>query len=180
MGINILFSHFSLYSFDAITLEKLATDDDVIVRKIVAENKNTSIDILEKLATDKEDYVRQAVAENKNISLKILEELATDESVRVNLAVISNPKSTLSIKRRVFKNFPKYPRSPFLHFIVFMSDYAESEDLAANYNSTSWLERYAIAQNKKTPLAALKLLAKDCNRIVRATAKESLENINGS
>jgi len=47
--------------------------------------------------------------------------------------------------------------------------------LAENSNSISWLERYAIAQNKKTPEETLKQLAQDGNRIVRATAKESLQ-----
>ncbi|MEM8831752.1 MAG: hypothetical protein AAGE96_20685 [Cyanobacteria bacterium P01_G01_bin.19] len=36
-------------------------------------------------------------------------------------------------------------------------------------------ERYAITQNSKTPKNTLEKLAQDGNRIVRATAKESLE-----
>ena len=58
-----------------------------------------------------------------------------------------------------------------------MSDYAKVEDLATYSKSKLWLERYAIAQNNKTPKETLEFLARDCNRIVRATAKESLEKI---
>lgn len=35
----------------------------------------------------------------------------------------------------------------------------------------------AIASNLKTPQDTLKILAKDSNRIVRATAKESLQKL---
>jgi hypothetical protein len=41
--------------------------------------------------------------------------------------------------------------------------------------STSWLERYAIAQNFNTPYPIIQRLTKDGNRIVRATAKNRLE-----
>ena len=58
-----------------------------------------------------------------------------------------------------------------------MSNYAKVEDLATYYKSKLWLERYAIAQNKKTPKNILQILAQDCNRIVRATAKESLAEV---
>ena len=58
-----------------------------------------------------------------------------------------------------------------------MSNYAETSVLAENSNSISWLERYAIAQNKKTPQHTLEILAQDGNRIVRATAKETLEKL---
>ena len=56
-----------------------------------------------------------------------------------------------------------------------MSDYVESSVLAENSNFIWWLERYAIACNQKTPKDTLKQLAQDGNRIVCATAKESLE-----
>ena len=85
---------------------------------------------------------------------------------------------TLKIKEKIFSSLCELSEVSFIAIIFFMSDYAKTEDLAANYNSTDWLERYAIAQNKKTPLETIQLLAKDGNRIVRATAKENLANIN--
>ena len=66
-------------------------------------------------------------------------------------------------------------RPSFSRVALFMSDYVESSILAENSNSISWLERYAIACNQKTPQDTLEQLAQDGNRIVRATAKESLE-----
>ena len=50
---------------------------------------------------------------------------------------------------------------------VFFSPYAEVADLAKNFRSTNWLERYAIAQNPKTPDNTLKYLADDGNKLVR-------------
>ncbi|MGL5079342.1 MAG: hypothetical protein ACRDBG_26370 [Waterburya sp.] len=61
---------------------------------------------------------------------------------------------------------------------LFLSDYAENSVLRENCNSISWLERYAIAQNKQTPQETLEILAQDNNRIVRATAKETIATQN--
>ncbi len=63
------------------------------VREKVAENPNSSLQILEKLASDEEYRVRREVARNPNSSLQILEKLASDKDSNVqriakqNLAV---------------------------------------------------------------------------------------------
>lgn len=105
----------------------------------------------------------------------MLEKLANDLVHRVRIGVVENPQCTLEIKKTIFKNFAKSETPSFSRVALFLSDYAESSVLAENSNSISWLERYAIAQNPKTPLETLKQLAQDGNRIVRATAKESLQ-----
>jgi len=55
---------------DVASLTKLATDKDDYVRRGVAENSNTPVEVLTKLATDKSEEVRSAVAENPNTPTK--------------------------------------------------------------------------------------------------------------
>ncbi|MDY6899066.1 MAG: hypothetical protein SWZ49_13450, partial [Cyanobacteriota bacterium] len=52
-----------------------------------------------------------------------------------------------------------------------------SEILAQNIYSSSWLERYAIAQNLNTPNDVRTALTCDGNRVVRAAAKKSGEEL---
>ncbi len=91
------------------------------------------------------------------------------------MSVSTNSNCTHEIKETIFKNCAKSKPPCFSRVALFLSDYAESSVLAENSNSISWLERYAIAQNQKTPEEILKHLAQDGNRIVRAAAKESLQ-----
>lgn len=75
----------------------------------------------------------------------------------------------------VANNFNGY--SDYTKRDVVSSDYAASFVLAENSNSIFWLKRYAIAQNQNTLRDTLEVLVRDSNRIVRATAKESLKKI---
>ena len=141
----------------------------------VVENTNTQIEILESLAGDLDYRVRKQVAENPNTPVNLLKTLANNSTEEVRECVSININCTFEIKETIFKNFAKSETPSFSRVALFMSDYAESSVLAENSNSISWLERYAIACNQKTPVDTLKQLAQDGNRIVRATAKESLE-----
>lgn len=156
-------------------LEKLATHSDREVRLAVAKNQNTPITTLEKFAVAEDRVIRIHTAEHPNASIEILEQLANDLVYKVRIAVAKNPKCTCQIKETIFKNFAKLDTPSFSRVALFLSDYAESSVLAENSNSISWLERYAVAQNKNTPQDTLQILAQDSNRIVRATAKESLQ-----
>ena len=60
-------------------------------------------------------------------------------------------------------------------FIILKNSQTPAAILAKVSCSTSWLERYAIAQNPKTPFPIIKNLAEDGNRLVRAAAKARLE-----
>ena len=182
-------------------LEALATDENWQVRETVARNKNTPTHILEQLAKDRDDIVRAGVAERENLPYHFFKQLANDEQSRVRcqiaenpntpieilkvLAVdrennvyyeaVKNPRCTPEIRKTIFKNLAQSKTPSFLRYVLFLSDYAESSVLAENSDSISWLERYAIACNAETPEDTLKKLAQDGNRIVRATAKESLQ-----
>ena len=156
-------------------LRSLADDSVDSVRRYVASNSSTSSDILEMLANDADIWVRFHVAQNQNASIEILEKLANDSYNLVRESVSANPKCTREIKETIFINFAKLERPSFNRLTLLLSNYAESSVLAKNSNSLSWLERYAIAQNSKTPQATLKKLAEDSNRIVRATAQENIQ-----
>ena len=157
-------------------LMELANSSYTEIRKYVASNENTSLNVLEKLAKDKKHIVREFVASNDVVSISILKQLIQDENIEVRLNIINNKNCTLKIKEQIFSSLSELSKVSFIAVIVLMSDRVKIEDLEANYNSTEWLERYAIAQNKNTPPAILQLLAEDCNSIVRATAQESLRD----
>ena len=158
-------------------IKKLAIDKNKIVRKNIAENPRTPITILEQLAHDLNLKVRKSVAKNINTPLVILKQLAKDPILKVRRAVANNPNCTEDILTTIFKNLADFKRPSLSRVALFLSDYAESSVLVENCHSISWLERYAIAQNSKTPIDTLKTLVRDSNRIVRATAKENLERL---
>lgn len=156
-------------------LKQLAKDEDAMVRAGVAERENLPHYLFEQLASDERSRVRYEVAKNPNTPTEILEILARDKDNSVYYEAVKNPQCTPEIRKTIFKNLAQSETPSFLRFVLFLSDYAESFVLAENSNSISWLERYAIACNPKTPENILKQLAQDGNRIVRATAKESLQ-----
>jgi hypothetical protein len=73
------------------TLDLLANDENSFVRRNVAENTNTPPEALERLANDKEWAVRCRVAINHNTSPETLERLAIDKNGDVRYWVAKNP-----------------------------------------------------------------------------------------
>ena len=156
-------------------IEQLAQDEDSLVYAAVAARENLPFYLLKQFSSDERSRVRYEVAKNPITPTEILAILATDKENSVCHEVVKNPQCTPEIKETIFKNLAQSATPSFLRYVLFLSDYAESSVLAENSNSVSWLERYAIACNPKTPKDTLQQLAQDGNRIVRATAKESLE-----
>lgn len=79
-------------------LEKLAGDAHYTVRSYVARNPNCPIKVLEKLSDDIDFLVRYWVARNNNCPVEILEKLDTDNNfVRLGVEQNSNYKIRLSI-----------------------------------------------------------------------------------
>ncbi|MEM9274187.1 MAG: HEAT repeat domain-containing protein [Cyanobacteria bacterium P01_F01_bin.143] len=158
-------------------LQSLANDSIDSVRRSIAENPSASSNILKNLANDSDIEVRFFVAKNHNTPISILEQLANDRDDLVRGSVSANPKCTYEIKKLIFKNFAKFETPSLSRLALLFSDYAASFVLTEHSDSISWLERYAIAQNQNTLRDTLEILAQDSNRIVRATAKESLEKL---
>jgi HEAT repeat protein len=157
-------------------LEKLATDVYADVRSAIAENINVPATLLEQLLDDKENAVRLAAISSPNIPISTLQELAESKKRLLNTAAVKQ-----LLNRRIegaskyLEPFAKSSTPSLGKLAVFLHPMAPVELLTKNVRSLSWLERYAIAQNPNTPIATLKFLANDGNRVVRATAKESLQ-----
>jgi hypothetical protein len=125
----------------------VSTDKDV--RIILVNNFNTPVGVLEKLATDSDKYVRQNA--------------------------LSNPNFNQQAKLNTFNNLAKGTSPNLCRLAVFLSPYAEVVHLAENFRSTSWLERWAIAQNPNTPDNTLSYIIKDGNRLVRNAAELNIK-----
>ena len=61
-----------------------------------------------------------------------------------------------------------------MHFISLLHPNTPVEILEKGANSTSWIERYAVADNPNTTNEIKQKLTLDSNQIVRIVAKESL------
>ncbi len=185
-------------------LKSLSKSPWISIRIGVARHPNTPVDVLEQLAKDRKYQVRSKVAQNPNTPVKILEKLLKDEDTQVRLIAGNNPNTPITslekltqsnknplIKETAIKNLinrsPKYalvylkkylkPNQPsFTRLLIFLHPQAPTTQLAKNYRSSSWLERYAIAINPNTPTNIREHLAQDANRIVRAAAKANLES----
>lgn len=162
-------------------LEILAGDVSSNVRTIIASSRKLSEAILTQLAADEKVEVRRAVAENPNTPL----------SIRNNLRdLIVKPKQkqkispTLRSLSRLYNpstdDLPtiltEYSQSEngFVRFITLMNPQTPLEILSQAINSSSWLERYAVAENSAISEEIRQSLVKDSNRIVRATALQNL------
>jgi len=84
-----------------LTLQLLAWDEDVTVRRGVARNTNIPVGLLEQLAEDENWWVRRGVAENPSTPESSLEQLAGDEDWRARQGVARNPNTPVSIIERL-------------------------------------------------------------------------------
>ncbi|MEO1762449.1 MAG: hypothetical protein AAFR83_10835 [Cyanobacteria bacterium J06629_18] len=160
-------------------LKQLAEDRVSMVRLGVAENPNTPSSLLELLAVDKDDAIVIAVANNPNTSVNILEQLAIlgklDNQIKqAALKALINrfPEKISKILADCITSFTPI----FTRLLVFLHPSTPSEILTQNVYSSSWLERYAIAQNPNTPTEIRAILTRDGNRVVRAAAKGVIGN----
>ncbi|MBV6628285.1 MAG: hypothetical protein KI793_36090 [Rivularia sp. (in: Bacteria)] len=186
------------------TLNQLASSKWLITRQGVARHPNTDKNLLKHLAEDKISMVRLGVAENPHTPSSLLELLAIDKYDEVVVAVASHPNTSLNIleqlatlgkpdnqikqaaAKALINRFPdKIGKNLadcitsftpiFTRLLVFLNPSTPKETLAQNIYSSSWLERYAIAQNPNTPLDIRAALTRDGNRVVRAAAKKNQE-----
>lgn len=145
------------------------------LRKILALHPNSSVNLLEQLATDANKDVRQAVAQNSNTSIPVLENLIRDgekeicKIARKNYLVKYPEGLPLVLQSYVKSSKPNLSR-----LIVFLYPQTPAKILSKNSRSSSWLERYAIAQNSNTSNDVLQRLINDANCIVRAAARANL------
>ena len=129
-------------------LQKLAKDDDQLVRWGVARNPDTPVELLQKLAKDNDLNVRQGVAKNPNTPVQLLQQLAKDDDLNVRRRVAENPNTPVELLQQLAKDDD--------HVFV----------------------RQGVAKNPNTPVQLLQQLAKDDDRDVRSTANRVLKERN--
>jgi len=74
-------------------LIKLSTDENKDVRSSVAWNRNTPVEVLIKLASDENEDVRSSVAGNPNTPVEVLIKLSNDADTKVVSALVGNPRT---------------------------------------------------------------------------------------
>ncbi|MGB8701026.1 MAG: hypothetical protein WCD18_16560, partial [Thermosynechococcaceae cyanobacterium] len=185
----------------ASTLAQLANAPEVKLRERVSRHPNTAIATLEQLANDEIASVRLNIAERTDISSHVVEVLADDRDPTVRAKAMANPNFPEDAVEAMLcgeyaaeylqqnpyclaqnpeilaKILNHYAQSSSLEtsFIVLRQPQIDPEQLQKKSCSTQWLERFAVAQNPQTPCAILQQLAEDANQLVRAAAKDPLQ-----
>ena len=198
--------NFSFFYFQKTTLDKLSNKIEIKnlsdkERFELAENPNTSSEILDKLSHDEEDYIRAAVASNpntqigamfklahdykinvrfivaKNTSFEvILKKLSKDEEESVRSAVASNQNTSVEIFDKLSKDEKERVRDS-----VASNKNTSVEILDKLANDESKFVRYSVAENPNTSSEILDKLSNDNDRIrsrVVYNPNTSLETLN--
>ena len=137
----------------------------------------------------------QTIADSYYITEELLKELVNHKDIRVSRTAASNPCALNEILEE-WETSPSYKEGALEQIMaeeqrllnrwkssisaadrlkVLSNDQTTVSILTKVSRSTSWLERYAIAQNPNTPHLIIQKLTEDGNRIVRAAAKAHLE-----
>ncbi|MGI0483596.1 HEAT repeat domain-containing protein, partial [Geminocystis sp. CENA526] len=157
--------------------------DGSLLREI-ASHPNTSGKVLTKIASHPEipAEVSEKIASHPKTPIKILEKLANNDNDKrdISKALLQNPNTPVSLlENHIYPfcvDFLMEGTKPDLgRFIVLFSPYAKVSHLENNFRSTSWLERWAIAQNPNTPDNTLSYLVKDGNKLVRSAAELNIK-----
>ncbi len=137
--------------------------------KSLASNFFATEELLKELVNHKDIVVSRTAASNPCASDEILEEWQTSPYYKEGVL-----EQIMAEEQRLLDRW-KSSISSANRLTVLLNSEAPIEVLAKISRSTSWLERYAITQNPKTPYPIVQRLAEDSNLIVRAAAKASLK-----
>lgn len=156
--------------------KRLAGDSVILVRSAIAAHSSTPTATLEHLAQDEKVEVRRAVAENPNTPAPIRDSLRnlliepTSQPISHTLRGLPrlyNPESD-----KLTEILTEYAQSDnaFVRLVTFLHPLTPTDILQQGAQSCFWLERYAVAENPKTPESIRQQLTEDSNRIVLAVA----------
>ena len=137
--------------------------------KILANSFYATEELLKELVNHKDIVVSRTAASNPCASDEVLEEWQTSPYYKEGVL-----EQIMAEEQRLLDRW-KSSISSANRLTVLLNTEAPIEILAKISRSTSWLERYAITQNHKTPYPIVQRLAEDSNLIVRAAAKASLK-----
>ena len=150
--------------------ERLMKSPYSVIRKKIAENPNTSPEILTLLAKDRGWSVRREVARNPHTSSEILALLAKDKEWTVRWKVAENPNTSSEILALLAKDEDWGVRSG-----VALNSKTSPEILALLAKDKNYLVKGQVAKNLNTPRNILYLLAKDENFLVVSWANKNLK-----
>ena len=137
-------------------IEELAENEDMILRRAVAENPKTPVKLLRKLTGDRDLAVRRNVALNTSTPVDILMKLAEDEEKWVRFAVARNPNAPAEILRKLTED--EYEQ---VRWGVASNPNTPAEALMKLTEDGNWVVRREIVENPKTPVEALRKLTED-------------------
>ena len=137
-------------------IEELAENEDMIVRRAVAENPKTPVKLLRKLTGDRDMVMRRNVALNTSTPVDILMKLAEDEEKWVRIAVARNPNTPAEILRKLTED--EYEQ---VRWGVASNPNTPAEALMKLTEDGNWVVRREIVENPKTPVEALRKLTED-------------------
>lgn len=153
-------------------IDKIIKDEDVYIRRCVANNTNITTEILSDLAKDEDYSVRIEVARNINTTPEILLDLAKDENVYIRSYVTRNTNITPEILLDLAKDEDSNVRAEVARNI----NTPKKALLILAKDKDFNVKRY-VANNRSSPKKALLILAKDENPVIRDIAVSALENI---
>jgi len=157
-------------------LEKLASDQDIVVRLRVASNSGAPPALLEKLSLS-DDYdadTREAVADNTSCPVPVLERLAKDPDYEVRRAVARNHTTPDSILEDLTDDEHKLVRVTIARNNAKALPDSILEKLARDDNS---FVRIGVAERRGTPKHILTMLEQDTDTMVSFAADRGLQRI---
>jgi hypothetical protein len=146
-------------------LTELSQHPNLQVRLAVAGNPSSDGHILEQLAEDSTEEVRARVAASEKATPSMLLRLAEDPASRVRQKVIENKHSSIEVLQRLAQD-----NDPAVLVGLAHHPQATSDLLAGLSEKKSLQVKTAVAQNIRTPVAGLLLIAQE---IDRSTAAET-------
>lgn len=174
--------------------EKLASDENEMVRNTIALHSNLPIDMLEKLSYDKSLLVRQSVAYNKNTPAEILVRLGRSDKSWIREAVAMHKNTPKEVLLKLLKDedeLVKREAEDELYEREFGPRQINEEEerkckLARDANTSidiltelskdsSVLVRDTITENPNTPMEILLKLSKDQHKFVQLGANDELK-----
>lgn len=161
-------------------LKTLAQHPWESIRERVIINPKTPVSVLETLAKTEESLsVLRALDESPRLAPQLKEEfakyLAKDVAINPH-----TPESILETQvsetlASVLKTSADPSRYQIYRLAALLHPQTPPKMLSKNSSSSSWMERYAVAQNVNTPSETLNYMLEDSNRLVRAAACANLD-----
>ncbi len=165
------------------SLKWLAFHENPNIRKAVAKNRNSDLEILAILARDENESIRMTVAENPLVDKEFLLKLLNDgqgtvvkkaQEMLLELSrsqALENNRATLSALNDYVDagepNQPYVPKEADFMQVIAAKDTTPAKRLAQLSRHADWNVRLAVANNPHTTARTLCLLAKDPIPLVR-------------